>query len=146
MRCFTTVKGMVSIVLDNTYFWEFFQMLPNYPYLWTLQSWLLIFTFCSEYFQAHSATVLVVTTMNIFLMFLRVLLAGQFSSQSSHHYFQILISYLSFCKISDELAKSFFPSCILFCVVLELSLTWNSVELNKYWTYTLCFYCVKALI
>ena len=38
--------------------------------------------------------------------------ALNFITMFTHHSIQILLSYFSFCKISDELAKSFLPASI----------------------------------
>ena len=114
-----------------------------------MNSFILIFSyFCPEYFKAHSATVLVNTTMNIFPMFIRVLLAGKwFITKFTHHSFQILLSYLRFCQISYELVKPFLPSCIfiLCCFKVNLDMKFFGIG-HILHIYSVCLYCDEALV
>ena len=86
---------------------------------WWLPSW--IFSLCS----------------------LRFCLQESISSQSSHiTLFNYCLVTLAFVKYLMNLPNHPSLHAFLFCVVLELSLTWNSVELDTYWTYTMCVYIV----
>ena len=60
-----------------------------------------------------------------------------FMTKFTHHSFQILLSYLSFCQISDEFAKSFLPSCIyilcFFRVIHDLNICGIGHILHIWW-------------
>ena len=150
-KCFQMIQedvvygaaGVLFFVFISMWFLKFcwtLDLFPHSEHMMESSLWIMIFHFfvLSWILWGTQSNCASCYLLHIFPVFIKVLLAGKcFITKFTHPSFQILFS-----KYLMNLSNHSSLQAFLFCLVLELSLTWNSVELNTYCTYTLCAYIV----